>query len=129
GKSTCVSTFSNGMMAPRAVAETRYSSKCSNAAHVRPTPGRASRWLTRPAEVTGPFQPARASLVHSRHQPSPRRCNDMFHLVLLLLAMTGRVGQDPTTPQRFEAMAKDLKFFPTGEFVYGRSLSLDRRLS
>jgi HEAT repeat protein len=37
-------------------------------------------------------------------------------------------SQDDKTRDRFEQLAKDLKYFPTGEFVYGRSDKLSRLL-
>src|SRR5437588_422272 len=50
-------------------------------------------------------------------------------LTLLVVTTLAASDQDAPTAVRLEALAKHLKFFPTGEFVYGRSHSLDRRLS
>jgi hypothetical protein len=47
----------------------------------------------------------------------------------LTAAILGLAWPEPTTQERFEALAKDLKFLPTGEMLYGRSDKLDRRIT
>src|SRR5262245_61983819 len=53
----------------------------------------------------------------------------MFGSSLLLIASLLGIGQEPSSAaSRFEAMAKNLEFFPTGEFAWRRAHQSDYEL-